>query len=82
MRYRAVVSTGAELRAKLARDGELLTCAEVGELMTVDPKTPARWNREGRVECVLTPGRHRRFRTEDIRALMASRHTGNVTAAA
>lgn len=47
----------------------LLTPAEVAELFRVDPKTVTRWARAGRISAIRTPGGHRRYSAEEIRAL-------------
>ena len=52
-------------------DGErLLTPAEAGALLRVDPSTVSRWHRQGLIPGLRTPGGHRRFRESDVRALM------------
>lgn len=50
--------------------GLLLTPAEVAALFRVDPKTVNRWVREGKIESLRTPGGHRRFRSEEVKALL------------
>lgn len=47
---------------------EILTCSEVAELFRVDAKTVARWASRGLLPSFRTPGGHRRFRADDIRA--------------
>lgn len=51
----------------------LLTPAEVGALMRVDPKTVTRWAVAGRIGSVRTPGGHRRFRESEVKHLMVGR---------
>lgn len=53
-----------------ARDDPLLTPAEVAAIFRVDPKTVTRWAHAGRLECVKTPGGHRRFRNSEVRKLL------------
>jgi excisionase family DNA binding protein len=53
-------------------DDSLLTPGEVATLFRVDPKTVTRWAASGRITSLQTPGKHRRFRVGEIRALMAS----------
>lgn len=65
------VKTGADLIAKVMQDGQLLTTGEVAELFGVDPKTPARWDREGKLAAMqVAPGGHRRWRSETVRPLL------------
>ncbi|MFS3129793.1 BldC family transcriptional regulator [Nocardioides sp. Bht2] len=55
------------------RDGDaekLLTPAEVAALFRVDPKTVTRWAKAGRIHSIKTLGGHRRFREEEILALL------------
>lgn len=71
MSQRLDVRTGAELIAKVMRDGQLLTTGEVAELFGVDPKTPARWDREGKLPAMqVARGGHRRWRSETVRPLL------------
>jgi excisionase family DNA binding protein len=49
----------------------LLTPGEVATLFRVDPKTVTRWAKAGKLDSIRTPGGHRRFRDEDVRALLA-----------
>jgi excisionase family DNA binding protein len=39
-------------------------------MLHVDGKTVARWNREGRLDAVRTPGGHRRFPIEEVLAFL------------
>jgi excisionase family DNA binding protein len=48
----------------------LMTPGEVASLFRVDPKTVSRWAISGRIPSVRTPGGHRRFRENDVRALL------------
>lgn len=50
----------------------LLTPGEVAALFRVDPKTVTRWASAGRIGSIRTPGGHRRFREEEVHALLAS----------
>lgn len=47
--------------------GPLMTPGEVAALFRVDTKSVARW---GRLAAVRTPGGHRRYKREDVRALL------------
>ena len=49
----------------------LLTPGEVAALFRVDPKTVTRWAQEGKLTCVRTLGGHRRFRADEVHALLA-----------
>ena len=53
-------------------DPELMTPAEVAALFRVDPKTVTKWARKGKLTCIRTLGGHRRYKTADIRALLAT----------
>lgn len=53
-----------------AAGARLLTPAEVGALFRVDPKTVARWARAGKLTSIFTPGGHRRFREDEVLALL------------
>ena len=59
----------------------LLTPAEVAALFRVDPKTVTRWAEQGRLTTVRTLGGHRRFRAEEVYALLrGSLTTGSALA--
>lgn len=47
-----------------------LRTAEVAALLQVDPKTVARWAKEGRLPCQRTLGGHRRYPEAEIRELL------------
>lgn len=49
---------------------ELLTSAEVGAMLRVDPKTVTRWAAAGRLRAIRTLGGHRRYRRSDIEAIL------------
>jgi excisionase family DNA binding protein len=55
------------------RDGyeKLLTPAEVATMFRVDPKTVTRWAVAGKLSSIRTLGGHRRYREEEVRAIMA-----------
>ena len=48
----------------------LLTPAEVANLFRVDPKTVTRWAKSGKISSIRTPGGHRRFRENEIHAIL------------
>jgi excisionase family DNA binding protein len=57
-----------------ADEPSLLTPGEVAQLLRVDPKTVTRWAKEGRLPpAFVTPGGHRRYRLEDVEALVRAR---------
>jgi excisionase family DNA binding protein len=64
------------LRELLDRLGDLaeprlLTPGEVAALFRVDPKTVAKWERDGKLPARKTAGGHRRYRQADVDALLA-----------
>lgn len=58
----------------------LLTPAEVAALFRVDPKTVTRWAKAGKLTSIRTLGGHRRYRAEEVRALL-DQTTGRSAAA-
>jgi hypothetical protein len=50
--------------------GAALTLGDVGLLLSVDPKTAARWVAEGKVGSIMTPGGHGRVPAEVVRAIL------------
>ena len=53
-------------------DPALMTPGEVAALFRVDPKTVTKWARKGKLTCIRTLGGHRRYKTAEIRALLAT----------
>lgn len=49
----------------------LLTPSEVAAIFRVDPKTVTRWAKVGKLSSIRTLGGHRRFREDEVRALLA-----------
>jgi excisionase family DNA binding protein len=49
----------------------LLSPSEVATLFRVDPKTVTRWAQAGKLTCIRTLGGHRRYREDEVRALLA-----------
>ena len=58
-----------EVLERILAGEPLLTPAEVAKIFRVDPKTVTRWAAAGRLDCVRTPGGHRRYLKSDILAL-------------
>jgi len=50
---------------------ELLTPREVAALFHVDAKTVTRWADAGKLHPVRTLGGHRRYRADEVRALLS-----------
>ena len=50
----------------------LLTPSEVASLFRVDPKTVTRWAKSGKITAIRTLGGHRRYRSSEVRALLAA----------
>ena len=49
-----------------------MTPGEVAALFRVDPKTVTKWARRGKLSPIRTLGGHRRYKTAEIRALLAT----------
>lgn len=56
--------------AKTYKDGDVLKPGDVAELFRVDPKTVTRWANAGKLASFRTPGAHRRFHWEEIKATL------------
>ena len=54
----------------LTQADPLMTPKEVGALFRCDPKTVTRWAKSGKLTSIRTPGGHRRYREEEVRALL------------
>lgn len=48
----------------------LLTPSEVAALFRVDPKTVTRWAKAGKLTSIRTLGGHRRYRANEVHALL------------
>jgi excisionase family DNA binding protein len=48
-----------------------MTPSEVCELLRISDRTLWRYQSDGRIEAILLPSRHRRFRRADVEALIA-----------
>ena len=60
----------------------LLTPAEVAALFRVDPKTVTRWAVAGKLTSLRTLGGHRRYRADEVHALLADARGDGLTAEA
>lgn len=47
-----------------------LPCGAVASVFGVDPKTPVRWAKAGRLGSFRTPGGHHRFPIDEVRAAL------------
>lgn len=56
----------------LLTDEPPFTTGEVASIFNVNPKTVTRWAQSNRITSFRTPGGHRRYRADDIRALAVS----------
>lgn len=51
-------------------DGQLLRTSDVAALFQVSERTVSEWAKRGQIPCVRTPGGHRRYPADEIRALL------------
>ncbi len=51
----------------------LLTPGEVAAMFRVDPKTVTRWAKAGKLSAIRTLGGHRRYKSQEILALLKVR---------
>jgi len=51
-------------------DEQLLTAGEVAAKFHVSPKTVGAWAAQSKIHSIRTPGGHRRFREQDVRAFL------------
>ena len=58
---------------------EFLRPGEAAAILHVTPKTLVRWVAQGRLQCIVTLGGHRRFRREDVKAAEATMLRGEPT---
>ena len=66
------LTEGKTNMADTLQDAEkLLTPSEVAAIFRVDPKTVTRWAKVGKLSSIRTLGGHRRFREQEVRALLA-----------
>lgn len=48
----------------------MLTPAEVAAIFQVNPKTVTRWGKAGKLKSIRTPGGHRRYFEDEVRAYL------------
>jgi excisionase family DNA binding protein len=65
-----------EEMANGVRPKALMTAPEVARLLGVDLKTIHNWTKQGEFKHFRTPGRHLRFRRQDIEYFMAKHGFG------
>ena len=63
-------SGGVHMTARTPDAEPLLTPAEVATMFRVDPKTVTRWAKAGKLTSIRTLGGHRRYREQEVRALL------------
>ncbi len=63
-----------------ALEGQLLRTSDVAMLFQVSERTVSEWAKRGQIPSVRTPGGHRRYPAEGIRALLQSTATRRTTA--
>ena len=49
---------------------QMLTPGEVSQMFRVNPKTVTRWAKAGKITSIRTLGGHRRYRADEIRAIL------------
>lgn len=57
------------MRPRPAPDDHLFTPAEVAVIFRIHRRSLVRWERDGHITALRTPGGHRRYRYADVRAL-------------
>jgi excisionase family DNA binding protein len=60
-----------------ALEGQLLRTADVATLFQVSERTVSEWAKRGQIPSVRTPGGHRRYPAEGIRALLQAGREGS-----
>jgi excisionase family DNA binding protein len=53
-----------------SRASQYLTSSEVGRIFGVTGKTVDRWADAGRIGCIVTLGKHRRFHPDEVQRLV------------
>jgi excisionase family DNA binding protein len=82
MRSVAGATKGSDVEGLLSdsRDG-WLTPGEVARLFGVDPKTVTRWAAAGKLSPQRTLGGHRRYRADEVHALLDQLGAGRTSSA-
>ena len=57
----------------VSRDPEWLTLGKAAKFLGVAQSTLRKWTDDGRVPAIITPGRHRRYRRDDLEAFVVAR---------
>ena len=68
--WRSGIHRSGDLMATYNEAERLLTPAEVAQLFRVHPKTVSRWVQSGKLSAVRTLGGHRRYRANEVYALL------------
>jgi putative resolvase len=58
---------------------KLLTSHQVAKLLNVWPETLRRWEKEGKLKALRTPGGHRRYKESQIKKLLGENQGTNNT---
>lgn len=56
----------------------MLTPGEVARIFRVDPRTVTRWAKQGKLNCVFTPGGTRRYRKTEVMELYEGSRTERI----
>jgi excisionase family DNA binding protein len=54
----------------MSRRKQFLSTADIARLMSIDVSTVKRWADSGKLQCYKTVGGHRRFRSDQVQALI------------
>jgi excisionase family DNA binding protein len=52
------------------QQSEVLSPAEVAQILRVDPKTVTRWAKTGKLSFMWTPGGHRRYLRSEVESFL------------
>jgi excisionase family DNA binding protein len=59
----------------MSRRKQFLSTADIARLMSIDVSTVKRWADSGKLQCYKTVGGHRRFRSDQVQALIGQTAT-------
>jgi excisionase family DNA binding protein len=62
-------------RSTMSRRKQFLSTADIARLMSIDVSTVKRWADSGKLQCYKTVGGHRRFRSDQVQALIGQTAT-------